>query len=530
MKNLSVAIVALLTSTGMTVCRADAKGLSCDEMASVEIEGVTITGATLVPASAQAPETCRVTASIPPQSEGAYPINLAVVLPTKWNGKAIQGGNGGFAGFVAVASAPNWSTPESAAAFAFKGYALYGDDTGHPASVGASFALNEEALRNYGYASIKKTKDAAFNIIERRYGTHPRKNYFIGFSTGGRQALEAAERYPHDYDAVVSGDPVQNLSLQFISHYQSVRPFRGAGYLNDAELRLLGNYVLSVCDPLDGLEDGRIANSLECKPDISPLRCPNGADIGDWCLSDAQIAAVNESRSSVTVPYKLANGLRSVGGKPWGGELIGDGTAYRFSYIPAPGTGGTILTVFLADPYVKFFLAQDANYNADLFDWINNPFEKRMQEVSKIIDSTSTNLEDFRARGGKLILYAGGASEVPPDETVHYYKRLVSKMGKAKVDSFVRFYIFPNATHGGATLPGTPRAADLMSAIENWVDDGKAPGDLINSTPSSTTVTGEWPLCRYPTYPKYIVGDPMKSTSYRCAAPRKSDDDDGDGD
>src|SRR5262249_54731926 len=216
-------------------------------------------------------------------------------------------------------------------------------------------------------------------------------------------------------------------------------------------------------DPLDGLVDGRIANSLACRPDISPLRCPNGADIGDWCLSDAQIHAVNERRASVTVPYKLANGLTTVGGKPWGGELILGGFAYRLSYIPAPGTGATILTTFLADPYVKFFLAQDANYNADLFDWINNPFVKRMQYVSTIIDSTSTNINDFRAHGGKIILYAGGASEVPPDETVHYYERLVSKMGQDKVDSFVRFYIFPNATHGGLTLPGTPRAADLMS-------------------------------------------------------------------
>ena len=62
-------------------------------------------------------------------------------------------------------------------------YATLGGDGGHKGSVfDGTFALNDEALMNYGQLSVKKVHDVAVAIIEKRYGARPSRFYFIGLA------------------------------------------------------------------------------------------------------------------------------------------------------------------------------------------------------------------------------------------------------------------------------------------------------------------------------------------------------------
>ncbi|MGF6963060.1 pimeloyl-ACP methyl ester carboxylesterase [Paraburkholderia sp. WC7.3g] len=519
-------------NSGNTKPQAAQQPMSCDQIASLKLSGVTISSAKVVAATSTAPETCAVAASIAPTADG-YNINFNVTLPTSWNGKAIQGGGGGYNGSITPVTGPHWATPAAAAAFPFKGYATYSSDSGHQGAVfDASFALKSEALQDFGYAALKKVKDAATQIIVARYAAQPTKTYLIGFSEGGREALEVAQRYPDDYDGVVAGDPVQNLSLQWLSHLNNAKGFfanNGAGWIDNNKVLLLGNFVMSACDELDGLKDGIIANQAACKPDITPLRCPGGTDTGDTCLSDAQIAAVNNSRAGLTLPYTLSNGLQSIQGKPWGTELIGNGSYYESTFLgsrpvpsaPEPNVGGTDSGVYtLGNEAARYIFTQNASLDPRTWNWNDQSNAARMQQVSGILDSSVTDLSAFHKKGGKILIYAGGASEVPPAETQAYYLRVVQTMGQATVNDFVRLYTFPGTTHVGLTNAGTPRGADLMSAFENWVEKGVAPGNLTNISAAANTATESWPLCLYPGYPRYNgSGDPSQASSFTCTNP-----------
>ncbi|MDR8071401.1 tannase/feruloyl esterase family alpha/beta hydrolase [Burkholderia cenocepacia] len=501
--------------------------LTCDQVGALKINGVTLS-TKMVTATSTNPENCAVSGAIAP-SQGGYNINFTLTLPTTWNGKAIQGGGGGFDGVISPVTGPNWATPAAAAAFPQKGYATYSSDSGHTGGSDASFALNNEAFLDYGSAALKKVKDVATQIITDRYAKAPSKTYFIGFSEGGREGLEVAQSYPNDYDGIIVGDPVQNLTLQFISHLSVTKGFfanNGAGWLNVNKQNVLGQFVLNACDELDGLKDGLIANGFACKPDITPLRCPNGVDSGDTCLSDAQIAAVNNARANVALPYALANGITTIAGKPWGNELFSSGGYFRSDYLgtvpvpsaPEPNLKTDAILYYLANEAVRYMFLQNAQADPRVWDWNDTSNAARLQYVSSVIDSTKSDLSTFMQRGGKLIIYAGGASEVAPAETAAFYQRLVAKMGQATVDKFARFYVFPGVTHGGVTANGTPRGADLMSAFENWEDNGVAPGDLVNSSGTAGTTTETWPLCRYPAYPRYNgSGDPTAASSFTCS-------------
>jgi hypothetical protein len=131
-----------------------------------------------------------------------------------------------------------------------RGFATYGSDSGHQAAFGArggagrggapgvnvsdDWALNEEAIRNLGYAQMKKTHDAAMVIIERAYGERPRFNYYIGTSQGGREALTVAQRYPADYDGIAANVPIVSFSTLMLAPELIRIPREAAGELGDA--------------------------------------------------------------------------------------------------------------------------------------------------------------------------------------------------------------------------------------------------------------------------------------------------------
>ncbi|WP_407649197.1 tannase/feruloyl esterase family alpha/beta hydrolase [Aquamicrobium zhengzhouense] len=302
-----------------------------------------------------------------------------------------------------------------------------------------------------------------------------------------------------------------------LAHLQSSGGFYkdgGAGWVSPELAVIVTKEVYAQCDPLDGVEDGWIANFEGCSPDLSSLLCE--ADNQENCLTQAQIDAVNNVARPVELEYEIANGLTGHSGYPWGN------VAWQGSFAgsrpqpstPAPNVGGNDSYVYgLGDGYHRFMIAQDAEAVSLGFDPNDESVRDRIVEVSSILDATNPDLSPLHARNGKLILYAGGASEVPPAEVAAYWKRVLETVGEDKVAEFSRFYIFPSINHGGVGPEGMPNQSDLFSALEAWVETGEAPGELINQSKSGEITR---PLCQYPTWPQYQSGDVNAASSFKC--------------
>ena len=162
-----------------------------------------------------APEYCKVLGSVASGDAKAQAINFQVNLPVQWNGKALQYGGGGFNGTLVTGLAPLRDAAPGDPLPIARGYATFGTDSGHqasayPASEPGAFALNDEMLENFAYASYKKARDVAVDLMRQFYGRAPGQLYYFGGSEGGREGLTMAQRFPADYDGIVSVVPVIN--------------------------------------------------------------------------------------------------------------------------------------------------------------------------------------------------------------------------------------------------------------------------------------------------------------------------------
>ncbi|MCA8084701.1 tannase/feruloyl esterase family alpha/beta hydrolase [Burkholderia cenocepacia] len=488
--------------------------------------GATVTSATLVEAAG---EYCQVNGAIAPVDPVAPSIRFQVNLPTNWNRKALHYGGGGFDGTLitgvdALDMAPT-GTPTRLA----NGYATFGDDSGHQSSsiTDGKFAANDESLANYGGLSLKKTHDVAMALIRKRYASAPGKTYFFGSSTGGRDGLSEAQRWPADYDGIVVNRPALNYTGLRLSNVVLGRALylnNGAGWLDVAKTVLLQNAVMSACDALDGVADGIVSNVAACKAQsatvLASVRCPNGVDSGDTCLSDAQIATVQTIAAPLQLPYPLANGVtRYAGYNILAGSVFAGPYTTRDlgeSKVPANPAGKKDANQWVTgDQWVKYFVTRVPTFDSLTFDPVNpGAYQSRVQALSALTDATSTDLSAYVAKGGKLIMTHGLADEiVSTDSSTDYYTGLVQRFGQGTVDGFVRFYLMPGVGHG--TGPFHP-AIDSLSALDEWVESGKAPETLTMSDLNAATLGRTRPLCRYPLWPKYIGGDVNAAASFQC--------------
>ncbi|PHP85805.1 tannase/feruloyl esterase family alpha/beta hydrolase [Burkholderia sp. AU18528] len=488
--------------------------------------GAAVTSATLVEAAG---EYCQVNGAIAPVDPAAPSIRFQVNLPTNWNRKALHYGGGGFDGTLitgvdALDMAPT-GTPTPLA----NGYATFGDDSGHQSSsiTDGKFAMNDESLANYGGLSLKKTHDVAMALIRKRYASAPGKTYFFGSSTGGRDGLSEAQRWPADYDGIVVNRPALNYTGLRLSNVVLGRALylnNGAGWLDVAKTVLLQNAVMSACDALDGVADGIVSNVAACNAQsatvLASVRCPNGVDSGNTCLSDAQIATVQTIAAPLQLPYPLANGVtRYAGYNILAGSVFAGPYTTRDlgeSKVPANPAGKKDANQWVTgDQWVKYFVTRVPTFDSLTFDPVNpGTYASRVQALSALTDATSTDLSAYVAKGGKLIMTHGLADEiVSTDSSTDYYTGLVQRFGQGTVDGFVRFYLMPGVGHG--TGPFHP-AIDSLSALDEWVESGKAPETLTMSDLNAATLGRTRPLCRYPLWPKYIGGDVKAAASFQC--------------
>jgi feruloyl esterase len=484
----------------------------CQDLTALRLPHTTITLAEAVPAGGftlpahalqtgppvdyrSLPAFCRVAATSKPTSDSD--IKFEVWMPLdNWNGKFEGIGNGGWWGAIIY--------PALAEGLR-RGYAVANTDTGHVSGVmDASWALGHpEKVIDFAYRAVHEMTVQGKAIVTAFYGKRPAYAYWNGCSSGGKQGLKEAQRFPQDYDGIVAGAPANYWThLTAATVWVGLQALKDkASYIPKEKYAVIHKAVLEACDAIDGIEDGVIDDPRKCHFDPKVLEC-KGAD-GPDCLTAAQVETARKAYGPATTP----RGTQFFPGLEPGSELV-------WGFLmggPEPNRIGS--------DYFTYILHQDPHWNPRTLD-----FDKEVAEVDKLdhgtINAINPDLGKFRAHGGKLIMYHGWADAlIVPQNSINYYESVVKVMGGArKTEDFFRLFMVPGMGHcsGGEG----PCNFDALSALAQWVEDGKAPDLIIASHSTAGHVDRTRPLCVYPRVAKYKgTGSTDDAANFTCSLP-----------
>jgi len=489
------------------VIASPAFAASCESLASLAFSNTTITSAQVVPAGQFAapapagkgkganaykdlPEFCRVAATLKPSSDSD--IKVEFWLPTSnWNRKLQSVGNGGWAGVISY----------SALADAIRaGYASASTDTGHVGGSG-SFALQHpEQLIDFSWRSEHEMTIKAKAVVQAFYGSAPRLSYWNGCSTGGRQGLKEAQKFPDDYDGIIAGAPANRTAISLWIAFAVLKD--PASYIPPAKYPVLHQAALAACDLRDGVKDGLIEDPTRCKFDPKVLLCKHGD--GPSCLTAPQVDAAKKIYSAATNPRTgqvLFPTLAPGSELNWGIQAAG----------PDPSAN-----IFDHFKYVVF--------KNPAWDWKSFDFDKGIalaeQPENAAMNATDPNLKPFFAHNGKLLIYHGWAdSNVSPLNTIKYYKSVEDTLGGAvKTSNNMRLFLEPGMGHCGGGEG--PNVFDKVGALEQWVEQGKAPEKIVATHSTAGKVDRTRPLCPYPQVAKYKGnGSIDEAANFACQLP-----------
>jgi feruloyl esterase len=473
---------------------------SCDSLAMLALPNTTIESAAVDPSD---PKICRVTAitTHPPTGDK---VKIWVGIPTaNWNGRFVGIGGGGFSG----GSAAGINQPMAL------GYASGSTDTGHAGGNG-SFALdangrlNWQLIRDNAHVGIHEMTLTGKAFTQAMYGVAPRYSYFNGCSTGGRQGLMEAQRYPEDYNGIVSGAPAINWT-RFLPQelWGAVEMNALAHAVAPCKLAAATAAAITACDAIDGVKDGVIEDPKRCNYDPKALIGTSAGDCGDFTEAD------------VNLIRKFWEGPRREDGSfLWYGMERGADLSALY------GSRGTPLkpqAFGISLDWFKYFLAQNPQ-----LDWTTiTPasyerfYDQSMEEFGAVIGTDNPDLTAFRDHGGKAILWHGWADQlITPEGTIDYYKRVRQQMGGAeKTSKFARLFLAPGVGHCGGGAGPAPYGQ--LDALLSWVEEGKAPVTLTAArSDQSGAVTRSRPLCQYPLVAKYKgTGSTDDAANFVCS-------------
>lgn len=472
------------------------------------------------------PDYCQVLLAIAPVDPAAPLIHVQVNLPSNWNQKMLQYGGGGYNGTLVTGLDPSRGAGPEVPLPLTQGYVTYGTDSGHQAKDGVevqAFALNEEALMNHAYASYKKTHDVARVVLTQYYQKNAEKSYYMGGSEGGREAMMVAQRFPEDFDGIIAIDPVMNWTgLQTFGNWLTGTLQSQPDAWLGGKTQLIHDTIVKACDGLDGVNDQVVSNYLACtekaKPALEALLCTAEASDRSKCLSAAQLKTLKSAYDGYQFDFALADGQDRYAGFLYGGEGLANNWGLWITGSQAPGfpyQPGMSGVYNYGSGYIRYFIAQDANYNT--LQYNPSAFKERVLKVSKAIDAYDPDLSKFYARGGKIILRENLSDKgQSPNTGLKYWDLVVDKMGKDVVEKFFVAYVVPGLPHtsngvaaGSSNAPekGIAGQVDLLASLDEWVMDNKKPADALVlknqlAVPPYTEIVSK-PMCRYPNYPHF---------------------------
>jgi feruloyl esterase len=451
-------------------------------------------------------------------------VGFELALPAgSWNGKFLHIGCGGFCGGINIRACD----PVLA-----RGYACIATDLGHRSTgLDGKWAYNNpEAVIDFAYRATHVATLAGKAITEAYFGRLPAHSYFLGCSTGGRQGMVEAERFPWDFDGIVSGAPVISETgdaMALVWNVVATLGPDGKSILTPADARLVHAAAIAHCDQDDGVKDGLIGDPRRCRFDPTELACRDGHTSG--CLSEAQALAVK----------KIYGGPVNSRGTPLytGGALPGSELNWIGNYIGSDGgrpTYAAMMSDFFA--FMAFVPAAGPGWKLSDFNWDRDP--QRLGMMESLYSGSNPDLRKFKAAGGKLIIYQGWADQsVLPLNIVDYYETAAKTMGgRAPTEEFLRLYMIPGMNHciGGEGA----YSIDYLSYLEAWVERSEAPDVMQAVHPRSESASGLWwgvtapapaevafsrPVYPYPRVPQYRgKGDSADAASYAPAEPKPS--------
>ncbi|MBU2666433.1 tannase/feruloyl esterase family alpha/beta hydrolase [Actinoplanes bogorensis] len=452
-----LAAPARAAQTLATPARAADPAVSCGSLASARLPEASVTSAAVITVQLRQPTSmCEVKGVIRPAT------HFTVRLPVSgWTGQYVQVGCGGLCGAV-----PGLDLPPVgfSCAAALDGHLVVAaDDTGHTASGPATWGGDNRARLEFGLLSEHRLRYVADAVMKAYFGRGPAHRYFDGCSTGGRQALNLAQRFPGDFDGLLAGAPANNLApLALLNAWNVTRNIDAAGrqILGSGKLPALHAAVVKACGEV--IQDPR-----RCGFQPSSMLCRAGRDT-PACLTPAQVATVTDF-------YRGPRGLYN-GGMPYGSELGWRGAFVVDSGSPLDGPTAAIALDWFR--YLGFarvqpdFQLSDVRFDTATFDRLN-----RLGDA--IYNANNPDLSAFRARGGKIILYHGWADpSIPPFSTVDYYAAVQKRGGS---QSYARLYMIPAGYHclfgpEASTTPSEIGVPEFLQPLMDWVERGTAPG------------------------------------------------------
>jgi feruloyl esterase len=487
---------------------AAAAAQPCDSLGKLRIPHATITRVQAVAAGAftpplppapnappgpgykDLPAFCRVAAELAPTADSH--VAIEVWLPASWNGKLMGVGNGGWAGRI------SWGQLGRALV---RGYAAAGTDTGHEGDSGdGSFVVGHpERVIDFGWRAVHEMTVAARAIVTGHYGRAPARAYWNGCSTGGRQALKEAQRFPADYDGIIAGAPANHTTHLMAATIAIAQATLGApaGFIPKTQYPLVHRAALAACDAGDGVTDGVIDDPTRCSFDPAVLACKGAS--GSDCLTAPQVAAARKIYAGPINPRTHAAvfpGLEP--GSELGWEVKAGG--------PGPSS--------IADSYFKFLIFEDPRWDFRTLD-LDRDVARADRLDPGAMNATDADLRPFVARGGKLLMYHGWSDAlIAPRNSIEYFKRVTSALGPQAAAS-VRLFMAPGMNH--CRDGDGPSLFDAIGALEQWVEGGKAPDQLVATRVAAGKVDRARPLCPYPQVARYTgKGSTDEAASFSC--------------
>jgi feruloyl esterase len=452
------------------------------------------------------PAFCQVEATMTPTSDSD--IKVVIWLPAKdWNGKFVGIGNGIWAGQLSISQLVQ---PLS------RGYATATTDTGHTGNgMSGEFAVGHpEKLVDFGHRAVHEMTVAAKKAIKALYGADPTHSLWNSCSTGGRQGVMSAYRYPEDYDvisAMAPANPMSDLMTQsmFAGYFPPRTP---ENTLTPPLLQMINRAALKECDDDDGLADGIISRPDACTFDPVTIACKGGATAD--CLSPGQLATIQNIYRGVVDPR---SGAQILPGWPIGSEV-------QLSFI-----------ISSPQPFPVAFTYFDLLVHGgdDSWDWKTMDYAREVYIAREyggaILDVPYDGLDPFFARGGKLLLSHGWTDGlIPANNAIKFYSGLYHSIPAAQAQNQLRLFMVPGMDH----CSGGPGASnfDTLAIIDEWATTGAAPNRLVATRGGEGAAPAgppgpppgppiSRPLCPFPLYPAYSgEGDQASEASFTCAS------------
>ena len=542
---LTVIAIALV---GILGARPAGATLSCD---AATIQGVSPNNTTIISATPVSSPVayCDVRGSIATTSSGQNnTVLFALGLPDDWRGDFVFIGNGGFGGSIQAVNEGEY-VPSIA-----DGLATAATDTGHESPFGPALGTLDGSFGlNAGQPALAPREDFAYRAVHLStvsseaitgaYYNSPMFSYFDGCSTGGRQALVEAEKFPTDFNGILAGDPaIGNPIAGFNWNDQALLRYSQA-YLSPADITTIDQAVLAECDGLDGKVDGLIQDPRKCNFNPAKLLCKVGTQTG--CLSLHQVqtlqiiyagagtnglaaALVGHGNASLYPGYMASDPDGPDGWDEW---MTG---FFEPQFSVGDPWGAVPLSLEIApfqwsfqDQFMKYFVFNDPNYNSLGFSFNNsgNVASLNASVTQFQANGENANLAPFFKAGGKLIMYHGWSDPaLTPLVSVDFYNAVAQQLDGGslpKLQNNARLFMVPGMHHceGG---PG-PNVFDALTPLAEWVQFGIAPTQIIaahyTDNNQSLPIDRTMPLCPYPQQAKYTHGPVDDATSWVCRNP-----------